>query len=346
MTRIAVIGCGYWGKNHVRTLHQLGVLAAVCDETEAGRIRAQELAGGVPVFDRVEHMLDQLPLDGAVIATPAETHARLAIDLLTAGLDLLVEKPLALDLASGRQVLETANRHERILAVGHVLEYHPGIVRLRELVESGELGTVRYVYSNRLNLGKIRHEENILWSFAPHDISIILRLIGRLPIEVVATGGSYVQPNIADVTVTQMLFDNGVRGHIFVSWLHPYKEQKLIVVGSKRMAVFDDVAKRLDLYDQRVDWDNGVPCAVKGERTEIPFDSAEPLMQECRAFVEAIETRQPPLTDGRSALEVLTVLAAAQRSLSTQGTSVQLPWDAADPHSSSSLPDLLTSRHH
>ncbi len=326
MPRIAVIGCGYWGKNHVRTLNRLGVLAAVCDETSAGRERAAELAPDVPRFARVDHMLDSLALDGAVIATPAETHAELAIDLLTAGLDLLVEKPLALDLDAGRLILETAERHERIVAVGHVLEYHPAITRLRQLVDDGDLGTIRYVYSNRLNLGKIRREENILWSFAPHDISILLRLIGRMPIEVVATGGNYVQPNISDVTVTQMLFENGVRGHIFVSWLHPYKEQRLVVVGSRKMAVFDDVTKSLAIYDQRVDWDDGVPCAVRGEKTELDFVDDEPLKLECQAFVDAIKTRRPPLTDGRSAIEVLTVLAAAQRSLSTQGMSVQLPW--------------------
>ena len=149
--------------------------------------------------------------------------------------------------------------------VGHVLEYHPAIVRLRETRCRGELGKVAYIYSNRLNLGKVRREENILWSFAPHDIAIILRLMGAMPFQVVACGGSYVQPNIADVTVTNLLFDNGVRAHIHVSWLHPFKEQRLVVIGSRKMASFDDVAKQLLLYDQRVDMEGGQPIPVKGE---------------------------------------------------------------------------------
>jgi predicted dehydrogenase len=183
---------------------------------------------------------------------------------------------------------------------------------------------LRYIYSNRLNLGKIRGEENILWSFAPHDIAVILRLIGELPFEVVATGGAYIRPNVADATVTQLLFDNGVRSHIFVSWLHPYKEQRLVVVGSRKMACFDDVAKQLTLYDQRVEWRDGEPLPVNMGGTPVEYVSDEPLREECRAFLDAMQTRKRPLTDGQSALDVLEVLCAAQRSLAMQGQPVQL----------------------
>src|SRR5690606_17150951 len=172
--------------------------------------------------------------------TPAETHHALALRALRAGIDVFVEKPLALTYDHGAELVEAARNLDRILMVGHVLEYHPAIVELRRLVQNGELGKVRYIYSNRLSLGKIRREENALWSFAPHDVAIMLRLVGQLPFQVTATGGSYVTPNIADVTVTDLLFDNGVRGHIFVSWLHPFKEQRLVVVGDKKMASFDD----------------------------------------------------------------------------------------------------------
>jgi predicted dehydrogenase len=201
------------------------------------------------------------------------------------------------------------------------------MIRLRELVQEGHLGKVRYIYSNRLSLGKVRREENILWSFAPHDIAIILRLMGGLPFQVVACGGGYIQPNLADVTVTNLLFDNGVRAHIFVSWLHPFKEQRLVVVGSKKMASFDDVTKKLMLYDQRVDLREGDPVPVKGEGTEVPFSIDEPLQLECRAFLRAIETREAPLTDGASGLRVLRVLQAAQRSLVTNGEPVELPME-------------------
>ena len=166
--------------------------------------------------------------------------------------------------------------------VGHVLEYHPAVIRLHELVRAGKLGKVQYIYSNRLSLGKVRREENILWSFAPHDVAIILRLMGSMPLQVVATGGAYVQPNIADVTVTSLLFDNGVRAHIHVSWLHPFKEQRLVVIGSRKMASFDDVAKQLVLYDQRVEVEKGQPVPIKGEGEQVEFAKDEPLRLECQ----------------------------------------------------------------
>jgi predicted dehydrogenase len=177
-------------------------------------------------------------------------------------------------------------------------------------------------------LGKIRREENILWSFAPHDIAVILRLTGQLPIEVVACGGTYVSPNIADTTVTNLLFDDGVRAHIFVSWLHPFKEQRLVVVGSKKMASFDDVSKKLVLYNQHVDWRNGIPTPVSHAGEQVPFAADEPLRNECLAFLTAVGSRKTPLTDGDSAVAVLKVLQAAQRSLMTNGHTVELPMAA------------------
>ena len=325
--KVAVIGCGYWGKNLVRNFAQLGALRMVCDAFEAGQKLAAEMAPQAEVVAGVDEVLSA-PVEGIVIATPAETHYDLARQALEAGKDVLCEKPLALTYEQGAELVRLAEHQGRILMVGHVLEYHPGIVRLLELVRSGELGKVRYIYSNRLSLGKVRREENILWSFAPHDIAIILRLMGSMPFQVVACGGNYVQPNIADVTVTHLLFDNGVRAHIYVSWLHPFKEQRLLVIGSRKMASFDDVAKRLVLYDQRVDLREGEPIPVKGYGQELPFSSGEPLGLECQAFLSAIETRRPPLTDGSSGLRVLKALQAAQRSLVIRGEPVSLPMEA------------------
>lgn len=325
---IAVIGCGYWGKNLVRNFFQLGALSLVCDETEAGRQQSAEVAPGVRVTDQVDEVLKPA-ISGVVIATPSETHYELARLALEAGKDVLCEKPLALDFEEGLDLVRVAKQRQRILMVGHVLEYHPGIVRLRELLAGDALGKVRYIYSNRLSLGKIRREENILWSFAPHDVAVILRLMGTLPFQVVACGGSYIQANIADVTVTNLLFDNGVRAHIHVSWLHPFKEQRLVVIGSRRMASFDDVDKRLVVYDQRVDVLEGEPIPVRGDGQEIAFPGDEPLRLECRAFLEAIEHRQPPLTDGHSGLNVLKVLQAAQRSLVMNGEPIVLPMEMA-----------------
>lgn len=327
--KIAVIGCGYWGKNLVRNFYQLGALAMVADATEAGRAKASEIAPGVPVVDNIAPVLAS-DVAGVVIATPAETHYAIARQALLADKDVFVEKPMALTYEQGRELVLLAQARERILMVGHVLEYHPAIVKLLGMIQDGVLGKIRYIYSNRLSLGKIRREENILWSFAPHDIAVILRLTGGMPFQVSATGGAYVQPNIADVTVTNMLFDNGVRAHIFVSWLHPFKEQRLVVIGSRKMASFDDVAKKLVLYDQRVEWQKGQPEPVKGEGETVDFSMDEPLRVECQAFLDAIATRHPPVTHGESGLRVLRVLQAAQRSLVTNGEAVRLPMEGIE----------------
>lgn len=321
---VAVIGCGYWGKNLVRNFGRLGALVAVCDATEAGRATASEIAPQAAVVADLDEVL-RGGVSGVVIATPAETHYEIAGRALRAGKDVFVEKPLALTYEQGAALVRLAEESKAVLMVGHVLEYHPAIVRMRELIASGELGRVRYVSSNRLNLGKVRREENILWSFAPHDIAVILRLTGSMPFQVAALGGSYVQPNIADVTVTHLLFDNGVRAHVYVSWLHPFKEQRLVVVGSKKMASFDDVTKRLVLYDQRVEVKEGQPIPIKGNGDDVPFASDEPLRLECQAFLDSIATRRAPVTDGASGLRVLQVLQAAQRSLVMNGEPVTLP---------------------
>lgn len=325
MKTIAVIGCGYWGKNLVRNFNQLGALHTVCDLTPQGRAIAAEIAPEARIVASLADVADDPQIQGVVVATPAETHHAVAGQMLKAGKDLFVEKPLALTFEQGQALVQLAHRYERILMVGHVLEYHPAIVRLRELISTGALGKIQYIYSNRLNLGKIRTEENILWSFAPHDIAVILRLVGDIPFQVIACGGSYIQPNIADVTITNLLFDNGVRAHIHVSWLHPFKEQRLVVIGSKKMASFDDVAKRLVLYDQHVDIKQGEPIPVKGEGEIVDFAADEPLRLECQAFLRAISTRQPAITDGESGLRVLRVLQAAQRSLVMNGEPVTLP---------------------
>lgn len=324
---VAVIGCGYWGKNLVRNFTQLGVLSLVCDATETGRNTAAMIAPETPVVADLTQVLAS-SAQAVVVATPAESHYELTRKALLAGKDVFVEKPLALTYEQGADLVRLAEQNQQILMVGHVLEYHPAIVRLQELVCGGELGRLHYIYSNRLSLGKIRREENILWSFAPHDVAVILRLLGNLPFEVIACGGNYVQPNIADVTVTNMLFDNGVRAHIHVSWLHPFKEQRLVVVGSRKMASFDDVAKKLVLYDQHVEIKEGQPIPVKGNGEEVTFDPSEPLRLECQAFLDAVSTRQPPLTDGVSGLRVLKVLQAAQRSLVMNGEPIRLPIEA------------------
>jgi predicted dehydrogenase len=324
--RIAVAGAGYWGANLVRVFHQLGVLDTVCDFSSDRLARLTEQYPGARTEGSYDALLDNPAIDAVVIATPAECHYTMARQALMAGKDVYVEKPLTLHCEEAEALTNLAEERKRILMVGHLLEFHPAIVRLQELIEQGELGKLEYIYSNRLNMGKVRREENALWSFAPHDISVILLLNKQMPIQVTATGGTYLQPNVADVTVSTMLFDRGVRAHLFVSWLHPYKEQKLVVVGERRMAVFDDVLKtgKLQLYDKKIDLVNGQFVVEKPTARVIDFSPEEPLLLECRHFLECLETRRTPKTDGHDGWRVLKVLEAAQRSLSMNGEPVQL----------------------
>jgi predicted dehydrogenase len=273
-----------------------------------------------------DDVLTDAQVDAVVIATPAETHYDLASRALMAGKDVYVEKPLTLHCEEAEKLTALAESRGLVLMVGHLLEYHPAITCLKDLIERGELGRLEYIYSNRLNMGKVRREENALWSFAPHDISVILLLLGQMPIQVAATGGTYLQPNVADVTVSTMLFDRGVRAHLFVSWLHPYKEQKLVVVGEHRMAVFDDVRKteKLQIYDKKIDLVNGQYVTERPAARTIEFPPDEPLTLECQHFLQCLDTRQTPKTDGRDGWRVLKVLEASQRSLTMNGEPVQL----------------------
>ena len=324
MSGVAVVGCGYWGKNLVRNFEALGAADLVCDPSDAGQAKARELAPGAEVVADFEAVLDS-GVQGVVLATPAVTHYELTRRALEAGKDVFVEKPLALRHEDAAELVDLAARTGRMLMVGHVLEYHPAVRRMQEMVAAGDLGRLQYIYSNRLNLGKIRTEENILWSFAPHDVAIVLRLVGSLPVQVSATGGNFITANIADVSVSHMLFDHGVRAHVFVSWLHPFKEQRLVVVGDQKMATYDDVAKELVVHEKRVDRGNcGSPLPVKGEGVRVAFGDDEPLRLECQAFLDSIESRTPALTDGVSGLQTLKVLQAAQRSLTMGGVAVPM----------------------
>jgi UDP-2-acetamido-3-amino-2,3-dideoxy-glucuronate N-acetyltransferase len=314
---VAVVGCGNWGKNLVRNFAQLGALRMVCDADPARLAALKEQYPDVIGTRSLEEALGDTQVRAVVLATPAATHADVARRALAAGKDIFVEKPLALTVEDARGVMEQARRGDRILMVGHLLRYHPGVIRLKALVDAGDLGKIQYIYSNRLNLGTFRIEENILWSFAPHDISAILYLLGEKPVDVKAQGGSYLHPDRADVTVTALRFPSGVTGHIFVSWLHPYKEQKLVVVGDHGMAVFDDVAKerKLTLYRHEVEWKGRVPVPHREDAENVPFEAEEPLRAECQHFLDCVRTRQRPRTDGDEGLAVLEVLRACQAAL-------------------------------
>ncbi len=323
---VAVIGCGQWGKNLVRNFADLGVLRWVCDTHEASLQAQARLHPGLRLARRLDDVLSDDDVRAVVIASPPALHYPQAKKAILSGKDVFVEKPLALRYDDGQDLVDLAEVHNAILMVGHILEYHPAVTMLKDVMQRGELGRAWYIYSHRLNLGRVRQEENILWSFAPHDISVICNLLGSQPAVVNSFGGCYLQSGIVDVTVTNLSFEGGVKAHIFVSWLHPYKEQKLVVVGERKMAVFDDLAResKLKVYDKGIEWRAGLPIPRQTAETVLFFEDTEPLQLECEHFLTCITERQQPLTDGKSALKVLKVLEASQRSLEQGGLPVPL----------------------
>src|SRR5262249_8210224 len=260
------------------------------------------------------------------LATPAVSHFEMARQALEAGKDVLVEKPLAIDVRQGQELVHLAEDRGRVLMVGHILRYHPAILKLQELIRDGTLGKIDYLYSNRLNIGKIRTEENILWSFAPHDISVMLALLNEMPVRVSCQGGAYLNRDVVDVTLSHFDFPSGVQAHIFVSWLHPIKEQKLVVVGSEKMAVFDDTPEdKLLLYPHRREWKNRIPTPVQAKPESVELEHREPLRAECQQFLDSVVSRRPPLSDGAEGLRVLRVLDACQRALRDGETGLSAP---------------------
>lgn len=330
---MGVVGCGYWGRNHVRVLAELDALSAVTDVDPAVATE-METRFGAPAC-HFNDLLSSPEIDAVVIATPAVTHYSLALAALRAGKDVFVEKPLALEVGQASELCAEAETRGLILMVGHLLRYHPAFEALAELVRSGRLGRPRYVYSTRLNLGKFRTEENILWSFAPHDISMILALMVEQPLRVSATGGFYLSRDVADITTTHLLFSGGARAHIFVSWLHPYKEQKLVVVGDEAMATFDDSQgwdNKVSLFEHDIDLSSEIPRSAKRPGAAVAVEPEEPLLAQSKHFLKSVSSRTSPLTDGREGLRVLEVLTLAEKSMKNEATLQQLDSDGVTVH--------------
>ena len=316
---IAVIGCGYWGKNLVRNIAQLNALAAVCDPNEKLAQRyATEFSVCALSFDEV---IASSVVEGVVLAVPAALHAEMAIRALRCGKHVFVEKPLALTEGDAAAMLDCAAENDRQLMVGHVLQYHPVFCELIRLVENNHIGRLNYIYSNRLSLGKVRSEENVVWSFAPHDISMILSLAGTTPIDIRAESHCVLQPGIADMATLHLDFPKGLKAHVSVSWLSPIKEQKLVVVGESGMLVFDDTkpwAQKLAFYSHDTKNFSSTKEVIKGEETYIEVPEFEPLKAECAHFIHVLEGKLSPKTDGAEGLRVLSVLTAASRAMSEQ----------------------------
>lgn len=325
--RTAVVGCGYWGKNLVRNFAALSDLRMCCDASEAIQARTRAAHPDVPVTGSYDEVLANPDIDAVVLATPAPMHAEMAIAALERGKHVFVEKPLALNTDDARAMVEAAERAGRILMVGHLLEYHPAVNYIKQMIDSGELGEVHYLYSQRVNLGKVRSDENALWSLAPHDISVAMYLLGEGAEDVQASGQAFLQEGIEDVTFLTMHFGSGRVAHIHVSWLDPHKERKLTVVGSRRMVVFDDMEpkEKIKVYDKGVER-NGTEAASyesyadllqlrEGDIVIPRLPMEEPLALECAEFLRAVETGEPPRSDGADGLRVVQALERAQAAL-------------------------------
>ncbi len=311
------MGSGYWGKNHVRAFHELGVLTHICD-TECQVLRSMnEQYAQAHCTDDYQAVLRNPDIRGIVIATPAVTHHELARAAIEAGKDVLVEKPLALNTRDGEELVNLAARKNAILMVGHILLYHPALLKLKEIVDEGQLGKIHSIQSNRLSFGKVRSEENILWSFAPHDISVILYLLGEFPREIHAIGYSHLQKDVEDITISALNFPSGVAAYIYVSWMNPVKEQRLVVIGDRKTAVFEDSRpeKKLQVFSHSFQWIHRQPVPSRGEVEEVPFIYQEPLKLEALHFLECITSRTKPRSDGEEGLRTLTVLQRCYESM-------------------------------
>ncbi|MFC4292485.1 Gfo/Idh/MocA family protein [Sphingorhabdus arenilitoris] len=316
MIKIAQVGCGYWGKNLARNFFEIGNLAAVVDDNPAV---AADMAAKFGVEARgFDEILADESIDGIALATPAELHGAQAARIMEAGKHCYVEKPLALSVADAEQLISLARKHDRTLMVGHLLQYHPVFLKCLQMVREGAVGALRYIYSNRMSLGKFRVEENVLWSFAPHDISMILAIAAEEPVAVTAQGMDYVTPGVADWCTAQMSFASGLKAHVQVSWLHPFKEQRLVIIGEKGSLVFEDSQPdwhmKLAFYPHQIQETeiSGQSVPIKGELSYEIVPHSEPLKNECQHFVDAIAGKCSPRTSGEEGLAVLRVLAAAE----------------------------------
>jgi predicted dehydrogenase len=319
---VGVVGLGYWGPNIARNFAAIDgcELRWLCDSDAGARERLAASFPGARATDELDRLLQDDELDAVVLATPVPTHAELAVRVARAGKHCFVEKPLATSVADAQAAVAAAESANRLLMVGHLLEYHPAVARLKQLVDDGELGQLYYLYGNRLNLGKLRADENALWSLGAHDVSVVLHLIGEEPEECLAQGASYVRKGVEDVVFCSLRFPSGIVAHLHLSWLDPHKERRLTVVGARRMATFDDmlVEGKLAVYDKGFDEDArswGEYITRSGDVFSPRIGNSEPLRLECEHFIECVRSGQTPRSDGHSGLRVVRVLEALQQSL-------------------------------
>ena len=329
---LAIVGAGRWGKNHVKTANGLlnSEQITVCDFSEKARAVVSEINPKINFTTDFDSVINNKAINAVIIATPAETHFGIAKRVMEAGKNVLVEKPITLVPSEAEELLNLSLSKRSgdpsfdgnlKLMVGHVLLFHPAVLKIKDGIENGDIGKLQYIYSNRLNLGAIRSEENALWSFAPHDISVIQYLVGDNPTNIEANGGAFVQQGIEDSTLTFLTYPNNVKAHIFVSWLHPFKEQRMVIIGDKGMYVFEDSLKteKLKFYKKGFKEVNGVIEKFDADYEVIEFETKMPLAEEQKHFYESIINNTTPRTDGKHALEVLEILSKATDRIKDKG---------------------------
>ena len=317
--KLAIIGSGKWGMNHIRTAYGLldDNLKCVCDMNAIHKDKIKEISDTINFTTELDDVLNDSEINSVIVATPAETHFEISKKCIESNKHVLVEKPITLVSEDAKVLVDIANEKNKKLMVGHVLLYHPAIVEIKEMLNNGKLGKLQYIYSNRLNLGTVRSEENILWSFAPHDISIMQFLTDNNPVNVYAKGAVFLQNDIEDTTLTFLEYPDNVHAHIFVSWLHPFKEHRLLVIGDEGMLVFEDSLKneKLKFYKKGYHKVNGTLEKFENDYEVVDTESKQPLTEEQKHFFDCIVNGKKPLTNGVHAVEVLEILENAQKSL-------------------------------
>ena len=311
--KICVVGAGEWGKNHVATLNDLGALAGIVESDTDILNRYLKIYPDIKYFSDIRDAIAINTFDGFTVATPAETHYDIAKCIIEAGKPVLVEKPLTLSIQEAEKLVALSKANDVALLVGHVLLFHPAIRKIKEIISGDRIGKIQYVYSNRLNLGQVRTEENVFWSLAPHDIAIFQYLIEEYPKKISSTGSSFLQAGIQDLTMTHLKYGNGVEGHIFVSWLHPFKEHRLVVVGSEGMITFEDTVKGrpLKIYSKKFDFKNGIPKKIDGPVELVHFENKMPLTAEMEYFIDNLNNKNLKTANVHQALDVIKILVEA-----------------------------------
>ena len=314
--KICVVGAGYWGKNHIRTLNELGVLRGIVESNLKLRESLAIQYSNVPCFEDINLALNE-DYDGFTVATPAESHYEIAKMIIMSGKHVLIEKPMTLSVTHSEELVTLSDKFGVNLMVGHVLLFHPAIKKIKELIDKGDIGELQYIYSNRLNLGKVRTEENVFWSLAPHDLAIFQYLTGSFPKNIKAKGSVFLQKGIPDSTMTALEYENGIEAHIFVSWLHPFKEHRLVVIGSEAMISFEDSleGKPLKLYSKKFDLISGIPEKIDGPVEWVTYEQKKPLTEELKYFLKHMGGNNPKIANGQHGLEVMKILVKASEQL-------------------------------